>query len=155
MTRFFLSLLLAAPLLTACASTPDPAKVCTAEWIAPRAERAADRLEDKTAKAFRALRKVGAQWVSGDKPGTLSLLSLRGAVRDLEDELKDGRGVRDLRTLAQTCNDPELVRTEVTKVLERQEIPAPVLNFLRGSSLLDRLIELAEGTKADTAKPVR
>ena len=147
--KTLLAPLLCLPMLAACASTPDPAKVCTAEWIAPRVERAADRLEDKTAKAFRALRKVGAQWVRGDKPGALSMLSLRGAVRDLEDELKDGRGVRDLRTLARTCDDPELIRNEVLKLLERQDIPEPVLNFLRGSSLIDRLVELAEGRDED------
>ena len=133
------------PVLGGCASTLDPEEICTAEWIAPRAARASDRIEDKTARAFRALRKVGGQWVSGDKPGPLALLSLRNALDDLEAELKNGRGVRDLRLLARTCDDPQLIRSEITRLMERQDLPEPVLDFMRGSPLLDRLVEWAEG----------
>ena len=32
-------------LLSACASVPDPAEICTAEWITPRATKAVDSIE--------------------------------------------------------------------------------------------------------------
>ena len=141
-------ILAAAVLLSACASTPDPAKICTAEWIEPRAERALDRLESRTGKAFRAIRKAAAAYVAGDEPGTLTLLSLRGSLRDLEDELRDGPGARDLRLLARTCNDPEFVRGKVVELLDRQSVPEPVVGFLDRFGILDRLIALAEGEDA-------
>ena len=138
-----------------CASTPDPAVVCTAEWIAPRAERAVERIEAKSAKAFRNMRKAGAAYVAGDQPGPFTLLALRRSFEDLENELKNGRGTKDLRTLARTCDDPELIRDQVTALLERQQIPDRVIAFLDATSLLDRLIELAEGAgspEADTSR---
>ena len=139
-----LGLSLFAVLLTACASTPDPAVVCTAEWIEPRAERAVDRIETRSAKALKAFKDVGEAWMSGDSPGPLQLFRLSNAVDSLEDELRNGHGVRDLRTLASTCNDPDLIRTRLVSILDRQNVPSSVTSFLDRTGLLDRLIKMAE-----------
>jgi hypothetical protein len=137
-------------LLTGCASTPDPARICTSEWIEPRAERALDRIETRTAKSFRALRKAGAAYVAGDTPGPLTLLSLRRSLSDLEDELKNGQGTRDLRLLAKTCNDPDFISETLTDWLERQNLPSQIMSFLNATNLTEYLIDLAEGGEAST-----
>lgn len=102
-----------------------------------------ERLESRTAKAFRALRRVGADYVAGDTPGPFALLRLRNAVEDLEDEFRHGRGAKDLRLLARTCDDPDLVRNAVSDLLARQNVPDRVVSFLRSSTLLDRMIDIA------------
>lgn len=139
------AVLLSVILLSACASTPDPAVVCTAEWIEPRAERALERLESRTGRAFRALRKAGAAYVAGERPGPLTMLSVRRSLNSIEDELRDGPGVRDLRLLARTCDDPEFIRGQVAKLLDRQNVPTRIIAFLDATNVLDRLVELAEG----------
>lgn len=130
--------------LQACASTPDPAEVCTAEWIAPRAERALDRIESRTGKAFRNIRKAAASYVGGDAPGPLTMLSLRRSLRDLERELTDGQGVRDLRFLARTCDDPEFIEDTMTELLERQDLPRGVVAFMEDFGIVRRIVEWAE-----------
>jgi hypothetical protein len=149
-TRFVILLSLAAGIcLSGCATTPDPAKVCTSEWIAPRADQALERIEKRTDASFRAVRKAAAAYVSGDTPGPLTLLSLRNALGDLEDELRDGRGARDLRMLATTCNDPEFIRETLTEWLDDKNIPSQVMAALNSFNIVDRLIDLAEGETAD------
>ena len=148
---YALSTFLASAMLTACASTPDPAVVCTSEWIAPRADKALDRIERKSARALKNIRKAGAAYVSGDTPGPLTLLSLRRSFDDLEDELRNGPGVRDLRTLARTCDDPELISNKIGELLERQNVPDSVMAFLERTTILDRLIEMAKGDDAPSA----
>ncbi len=138
--------------MTGCATSPDPAKICTADWIEPRAERALDRLEERTQTSIRAIRKAGASYIAGDTPGPLTLLSLRTALNDLEDEFKNGPGTRDLRLLARTCNDPDFIEKTLTDWLDRQEFPSQLIAFLNATSLLDRLIELAEGDIAADQK---
>lgn len=130
--------------LTGCASTPDPAVVCTAEWIEPRAERAVKRIETRAGKALDALKDAGNSWLSGDSPGPLQLYRLSNAVDDLENELRNGRGIRDLRTLASTCDDPELIRSRFMDLLDRQNIPTSITKFLERTGFLDRLIDMAE-----------
>ena len=139
------SMVAVAFLLAGCASTPDPAKVCTAEWIQPRADRAVERIEKKTAKTFRAVRKAGASYVEGKEPGPLTLLSLRRSLNDLQDELTDGQGIRDLRTIARTCDDPDFIRGKLDELLERQQVPAGVMSFMERFGILDSLVRMAEG----------
>ncbi|MGB6229589.1 MAG: hypothetical protein WBF53_05625 [Litorimonas sp.] len=138
--------------LSACASTPNPDVVCTAEWVDARADRALDRIGDKSSKALDAFQDAGKTWLSGGSPGPLQLWRLSNAVKALEDELTDGKGVRDLRTLARTCNDPDLVRTRITSFLTESDIPDPVVRFLGGSGLIDQLIRTAEGNAPSDAR---
>ncbi|GHA90996.1 hypothetical protein GCM10009069_12590 [Algimonas arctica] len=131
--------------LSACSTTPDPADVCTAAWIEPRVERAVERIETRLDKALRAFRTVGDSWMNGNTPGPIQMFRLSNAANDLEKELVDGRGIRDLRMLASTCNDPNLIREQVYTLLDREGLPDPLLNFLDATGILEGLIETAEG----------
>ena len=73
------------------------------------------------------------------------MFRLSNAASELEKELVDGRGIRDLRMLASTCNDPDLIREQVYTLLDREGLPAPLLNFLDATGILEGLIETAEG----------
>lgn len=135
--------------LSACSTTPDPAEVCTAAWVEPRADRAVERIETRLDKTMRAFRSVGESWMNGRTPGPIQMFRLSNAAKDLERELTDGRGVRDLRLLASTCNDPNLIREQVYTLLDREGLPAPLIDFLNATGILEGLIETAEGRKVD------
>ncbi|GLQ20257.1 hypothetical protein ACFFUB_03060 [Algimonas porphyrae] len=144
----FLALLL---LLPACASTPDPAEICTAEWIEPRSERALDRIEKRAAKSIEAFKSVSETWLSGESPGPLQMYRLSRAFDALETELKSGPGSRDLRLLAATCSDPDFISEQVTALLERADIPDRMVLFLDRTGLLNRAVEMIE--RGDASDP--
>ncbi len=119
-----LMLLAACPFLfSACASTPDPAEVCTTEWIKLRAEKAVTELLDDTQGAVKSMRKVTAKYVEGKTPGPLQLFALSNSLKSLEKELTRGRGIRDLRTLAKTCNDPKIVMDGMSTFMDNLGLP--------------------------------
>lgn len=131
--------------LSACSTTPDPAEVCTTAWIEPRVDSAVERIETRLDKTLRAFRTVGESWINGKTPGPIQMFRLSNAAKDLEKELTDGRGVRDLRLLASTCNDPDLIREQIYTLLDREGLPEPLFDFLDATGILEGLIETAEG----------
>ncbi len=104
-----------------------------------------ERIEDRLASALDAFSSASKSWAKGRSPGPIQMLRLSNAAKSLERELTDGRGIRDLRLIASTCNDPDLIRTEVMSLLDRQDVPDRIVAFLEGSGLLDRIIRTAEG----------
>ena len=134
-------LLLSFALLAGCAST-SPDVVCTGQWIAPRVDRAVDRVESDAGRVLDNLVKVGRAWVAGDEPGMLTMLSLKRSIDRLEDELRDGRGVRDLRTLARTCDDPDILVDGMTDFLARRNMPEPLRAFITGTDGWRDILEL-------------
>lgn len=82
--------------------------------------------------------------MDGRNPGPLQMFRLSNAAKDLEAELKTGRGAKDLRLLAQTCNDSDLVRSSITTLLQREGLPPSLLNFLEATGILETVIETAE-----------
>ena len=128
-------------LLTGCAST-NPDVVCTSQWIAPRVDRAVDRVESDAGRVLDNLVKVGRAWAQGDTPGPLTLLSLKRSLDRLENELRDGRGVRDLRTLARTCDNPEILADGMSSFLARRDIPEPLRAFITGTNGWRDLLDL-------------
>lgn len=137
--------LLMSLLLTACSTTPDPAEICTSSWIEARADRAIDRIETRLAKTLNALQSAGERWVVGETPGPIQMFRLSQATKNLEKELTDGRGVQDLRMLARTCNDADLIRTEMVDLLKRQNMSDELIQFLENTGILENVIAIAEG----------
>lgn len=137
--------------LTACSTTPDPSKICTAEWIEPRADKALGRIETRLDETFKSLRKAGDAWTRGQSPGLFTMMSLDRSLKDLERELTDGRGIRDLRLLAETCDDPDFIQSELNRLLDRQNVPPAVINFMNQIGLYQRLLDLAEGRNPNSS----
>jgi hypothetical protein len=109
-----------------------------------------DRIETRLDKTLRAFRTVGESWMRGGTPGPIQMFRLSNAAKDLEKELTDGRGVRDLRLLASTCNDPDLIRDQVYSLLDREGLPAPLRDFLDVTGILEGLIQTAEGPRTQS-----
>jgi len=127
-------------MLSACATTPDPAKICTSEWIGARSDKAISRIETRSASSLKALKKASASWAQGKTPGPFQLFALSNSMSRLKKELTNGAGVRDLRTLASTCNDPEIIRKSMSDLLDRQGLPDRFQAMIEQSSIFDNLL---------------
>ncbi len=141
MKRLCLAALSSALLMTGCATTElDPAKVCTAEWIKPRAENALSHIQNDAESVFKNLRKVAASYVAGNTPGPLQLWSLQNSVKSLEKELKTGRGMTDLKTMAKTCDNPKIITDAMGGFLRDQELPDGMVNFIERFPLYQQIL---------------
>jgi len=127
-------------LAAGCASTPDPAKVCTAEWIKPRTERAVKRIESRTTSAMKPLRKAAKSYAKGKEPNLVQMWALSSSFKKLERELKSGRGIKDLKTVAKTCNDPKIVSDAL--FMQDQGLPSGMISFLQDLPMYKDVISL-------------
>ena len=118
--------------LTSCATAPKPEVVCTSEWIGKRSDKAVSRIERKAKPALTKLGKAAQSYAGGKKPNMIQMFSLNNSVKSLTRELESGRGIRDLKTLANTCNDPTIVTGAMT-------------NLMRDSGLSQWMIDMVEG----------
>jgi len=132
MARLFIIAAISASVLalSACATTANPEKVCTADWIDKRSNKAMGNIERKAKPALRKLGKAAESWAAGKKPGPLQLWSLQGSVNSLTKELQSGRGMRDLKTLAKTCNDPKIVTSAMTNMMRDNGLSQGMIDFV-------------------------
>lgn len=137
-----IAIIFTASLITGCASTPDPAKVCTAEWIKPRTERAIGKIAERTQSAMKPLRKAAKSYAKGKEPGLFQMMALGSAFTKLEKEIKSGRGIKDLKTVAKTCNDPTLVSNALMGYMQSQGLPSGMINFIQNLPMYQELISL-------------
>lgn len=126
--------------LIGCATTPDPAKVCTSEWIAPRAEKAVSRLESRTRSAIKPLKSVGESLAKGKTPGPFTMLRLSSSFERLEKELTEGSGIQDLKLLASTCDDPKIISKAMRDVFENQGISPKAFDFIENLGFYQNIL---------------
>jgi hypothetical protein len=137
--------IIAAFFLSGCATVPTAEEICTPAWITPRVDRAVDRIETRLDKTLDALTDAGDSWLRGRSPGPIQLLRLSNAAKELEREIEDGQGINDLRLIARTCNNPDLIETQIYALLDRQGVSSQMTNFLEETGMMRRIIEVAEG----------
>lgn len=139
--------LLAISLLSACATAPDPAEVCSAEWIGVRSGKAMKEFKRDTRPIFRKLRKTGESLKDGRQPGPLQMFSLMNAVSKLGRKFENGRAMKDMRTLAATCDDPELIKNAMTDFMREQGIDEKFIGFINSLDAYKTMLET--GKKPD------
>jgi len=140
-----LGFIIAAGLVTGCATSYDPAEVCTSNWIEPRTDRAIGYIQDDTSSVIKNLLKVAEKYAEGKTPGPLQLFSLSNSVSRLEKELKNGRGMKDLKILANTCDDPKIITDAMSTYIRGQGLPSGMVGFIENLGLYQNI--LAEATK--------
>lgn len=136
-----LSLALISISVTGCATAPDPAKVCTSEWIGERSNKAISRIESKASGSLKSLQKAGQSWAKGKTPNLIQQALLLRSLKNLEKELKSGQGIRDLKTLSATCNDPKIISDAMGGFLRNQGLPDNIINFIEGMGIYQELIK--------------
>lgn len=127
-------------LLGACASTPDPAEVCSAEWITPRATKAVNKIEKRAKSSIRTLSKVSNTLAAGKTPGPFQMISMTNALSKMKKELTNGQGIRDLKIVAKTCNDPEIVKDSMRDLLKRQGISDSFIQQIENFPIYENII---------------
>lgn len=116
--------------LGACASTPKAEEVCTAGWVADRTGLAVDNIYNETSDTAQSLKKIGAIYLEGKSPNIFQLFSLSSKVKGLEKELLRGQGMKDLKTLAMTCDDPRILTNGIASYVDRLELPEKMRAFM-------------------------
>jgi len=149
----FLSATLAGLMLSGCATAPDPAKVCTSDWIGARSSKALDRIESRSKSSMNALKKAGESFAQGKQPGVFQLLALSNSMSKLKKELTDGAGVRDLKTLASTCNDPDIIKKSMSDLLDRQSFSPQLRNMVESNPLFQSVVQEMINSIATGAAP--
>lgn len=117
--------------LGACATTPDPAKVCTADWIKPRTARAVKEVKRETGRTIKSLKKNAEKIADGGMLAPYRAASMISSVQKLADKIQNGRGVRDLKTLSATCDDPKIIRDGLVGYMEDVDAPKMLLDLVR------------------------
>lgn len=133
--------ILSALFISGCATSYNPAEVCTAQWIKPRAERAIGYLEKDTDRVIKTLKKSAKSFESGDMPGPFQILALTSAIDKLAEQFKSGRAIKDLRILRDTCNEPEIIEESLTDFMKDQGLPAGMIDMIRSLKPYQDLIE--------------
>lgn len=143
MRTIFISASLAGSLLflSACTTVPDPAKVCSAEWIAPRAERAMHDFKKDTRSIFKKLKKSGNTLKDGDDIGPLQMFSLMNSISRLGKKFEHGHAMRDMRTLAKTCDDPKLIQNAMTNFMRQEGIDEQFIGFINRMDIYQELLK--------------
>ncbi len=141
-TKTLLTTLIIASLsLGACSTTPAPVDICSAEWITPRVDRAMDEFERDTRKIFKKFRKAADSLQNGGSIGPLQMFSVMSALSSLADKFENGRAVQDMRTLAQTCDDPQLIKNAMTDFMRNKGLPENFINFINEIDEYQKLLD--------------
>lgn len=119
-------------LLSACATTPDPAKVCTAEWISPRVGKAVNEIKRDTGSLLKTINKSAKSMENG-KMGAWSTFRMISAGEKYIKRLKSSRGLNDLRVLSETCDDPKIIRDGFTTYLQSVDAPPLLIDLVRNA----------------------
>jgi len=127
-------------MLSACASTPDPAEVCTAEWIGARSDKAIDSIQDRASSSIKAMRKASDSLIKGKTPGVFQQLALLNALNGMKKELTRGQGIKDLKTVAKTCNDPNIVKNAMTSLMQRNGMSDTFIQRVESNPIYQGLI---------------
>jgi len=118
--------------LAGCATTPDPAKVCTAEWISPRVGKAVKEIRSDTGSLLKTINRSAKSMEDG-KMSAWSTFRMISAGEKYIKRLKGSRGLKDLRMLSETCDDPQIIRDGFTTYLESVDAPPMLIDMVRNS----------------------
>lgn len=134
--------------LTACASTPSPAEICSAQWIKPRTDAALADFKEATSGNWKTLQRSGEQ-ASGDL-GFLEKARVILSLASIVSSFQSSQAFEDLQTLSKTCNDPELVSNALRGTLSEYGVPAAYIDLL---DELEGFIDLMNNADQDDSSP--
>lgn len=147
MRRYFSVFAFGAVILSGCATTYDPAEVCTAKWIEPRVDRAVQYIERDTNNLFKTLSKSSKSFENGKFPGPFQMLKISSAINKLTKQLESGRGVKDLKILRRTCNDPAIMSDALTGFMQDKGLPPAMIDFITSTKTYQDLLTDTPGNQ--------
>ncbi|MFK7913897.1 MAG: hypothetical protein AB8B93_08290 [Pseudomonadales bacterium] len=127
--------------LGACATKPPAEEICSAQWIKPRTDAAFERFRAATEDNWKDLNLDNANGSGGD--GLLQRARMLLTLTQLLGEFKESQSLRDLRTLSETCDDPDLIQTALRGTLQEYQVPQRYIDMLES---LEAFMELTGAT---------
>ena len=97
-----------------------------------------------TTKTFKTFRKTADRMKDGGSIGPLQMFSMMNALSSLANKFENGRAMKDMRTLAQTCDDPELIKNAMTDFMRDQGISEQFIGYINGIDEYRKLIDTGE-----------
>lgn len=58
----------------------------------------------------------------------------------MKKELTRGQGIKDLKIVAKTCNDPNLIKDSMRNVMERQGVSSSLIQWVESNPIYENLI---------------
>ena len=107
----------------------------------PRAEKAISRIEKKTRPAMKAIKSVGESLAEGKSPNFFAMMNLTSSFEALETELTKGRGIQDIKLLANTCNDPDILTQSLRGVFEKHGLSDNILDYVENLDFYKRVLK--------------
>jgi len=68
------------------------------------------------------------------------MIAFTGALSKMRKELTHGQGMKDLKTVAKTCDDPEIVNDAMKSLLERQGVSDEMISRIERNPIYESLI---------------
>lgn len=130
------SLALGLGLLSACATTPDPAEICTAEWIKPRSEQAINELKRDTFSRLKTIASAASKYEAGSGLSSFQMFRLASAAKGLLRDFETSSALADLKTLSSTCNDPEIAKDAFYGMLDEAGISEKLIEMFNSFQTL-------------------
>ena len=113
-----------------CASQPRQDVVCSSQWIKPRTDAAIGEFKDATQDTWQRLRRSGEKAADKGRIGLIEKASVLLSLTSLVNSFQNSHALDDLRTLGQTCDDPDLVRNALVSTLEDYNVPPAYIELL-------------------------
>ena len=89
---------------------------------------------------MKTLTSVSKTYSEGKKPNLFQLLALSNAMNNMKKELTRGQGIKDLKTLAATCNDPNIIKDSMRDMMKRQGIDDSFIQRIETNPIYESLI---------------
>ena len=58
----------------------------------------------------------------------------------MKKELTGGQGIKDLKTVAKTCNDPDIIKTSMHDLFERQGFSSTLISWIENTPIYENII---------------
>lgn len=68
------------------------------------------------------------------------MIALSNALGKMKKELTNGQGIRDLKIVANTCNDPDIIKDSMHDLLERQGVSDSLIKRIEINPVYESLI---------------
>lgn len=89
---------------------------------------------------MKTLTSVSKTYAEGKKPNLFQLLALSNAMNNMKKELTRGQGIKDLKTLGATCNDPNIIKDSMRDMMKRQGMDDSFIQRIETNPIYESLI---------------
>ena len=122
--------------LSACATTPTPQEICSAEWINHRTDKAIAEFSRNVRPLMRTFKKASKAADQGNSLGVIQSMQLVSAIQKMIDKVETSQALRDIELVADTCDDPDLMINVFAGFMREQGASEEVIGLIESARVL-------------------